>query len=124
MRMDSVRGRLFLETMDGLPEQEEFDLQKIVADCKDLPVIVRSADFTRVEGRFFDHETYRGLISQSPPEGAEEGWSMRIWQRETALEPWIDKYLICVLVRLPGAQYTIEISADEKRVVYWEWQVA
>jgi len=43
-------------------------------------------------------------------------------RRAAALSPYVGKVLVCVLIMLPGVKYTIEVDADEERVVHWEWQ--
>ncbi len=103
-------------------DDEVFDLHAVIRSCEDLPEVIRTATgFTRVDSRFLDRSLYTDLISQQAPKDIVEGWSMRIWQREKALLPYIGKFLMCVFVRLPGVQYTIEVSPDEQTVVHWEW---
>lgn len=105
-------------------DDEVFDLRAIIQDCEGIPQLIRAASFTRIDGRFLDRRLFTDLIAQQPPKDVAEGWSMRIWQREKALFPHIGKFLMCVFIRLPGVQYTIEVSPREQVVVHWEWQAA
>lgn len=105
-------------------EDDVFDLRAIIERCEALPAPVRDARFTRIDGRFLDKRLFTKLISQQPSVDTADGWSMRIWQREKALTPYVGKFLMCVFIRLPGVQYTIEICPDKQAVVHWEWQTA
>ena len=125
--------------MDGLPagvdtgrplfaasyvalDDEGFDCAAVISAFEELPEEVRSARIARVEGRLLDRRLFAQLISQSAPRNDEVGWSSRILRREESLLPHVGKILFCVLIRLPGVQYTVEVDPLAKTVVHWEWQ--
>lgn len=103
-------------------DNDFFDVSRVIETCDELPDAVRTATFSRIDGRFLDKRLFRILISQTPVKGAEDGWSTRIWEREKALMPHIGRFLMCVLIRLPGVHYTIEIDPEQRCIVHWEWQ--
>ncbi len=99
-----------------------FDCAAIVTAFEELPEEVRGARIARVEGRLLDRTLFAQLISQPAPRSEEVGWSSRILRREESLLPHVGKVLFCVLIRLPGVQYTVEVDPMAKTVVHWEWQ--
>ena len=103
-------------------DDHRFDPYAIVQRFEALPEIVRGAQFSRIDRRVLDHGLFTQLITQTPPPSSEVGWSSRILRREESLFPYLGKVLVCVLIRLPGVEYTVEIDPETKAIVYWEWQ--
>lgn len=101
-----------------------FDLRRVIEQFDELPEGVRAAQFARIDPRPLDRNLFTQLITQSPPPNSEIGWSSRILKREESLLPYLGKILFCVHIRLPGAQYTVEVDPVAKAVVHWEWQSA
>ncbi len=102
--------------------QEVFDCAEVIRGFDELPSEVRTASIARVDSRLFGRDALADLIAQTPPPGCESGWSERVLRREASLKPHVGKFLFCVLIRLPGVRYTVEIDPLERSVVYWEWQ--
>ena len=114
-----------LDATTYLPQDDDgFDCAAVIAGFDELPEEVRTARIARAEGRLLDRTLFAQLISQPSPPAMEVGWSSRILKREEALLPYVGKILFCVLIRLPGVQYTVEVDPAAKTVVHWEWQSA
>ncbi len=103
-------------------DDDVFDLRAIIQQFDELPESVRDAEIARIDGRPLDKNLFTQLISQSPPPNSELGWSTRILKREESLLPYLGQVLFCILIRLPGVQYTVEVDPVTKTVVHWEWQ--
>lgn len=103
-------------------DDDVFDLRAIIQQFDELPESVRDADIARIDGRPLDKNLFTQLISQPPPPNSEIGWSTRILKREESLLPYLGQVLFCILIRLPGVQYTVEVDPVTKTVVHWEWQ--
>lgn len=103
-------------------ESEPLDLRAIIRANDTLPRDIKTAAFAHVEERVMDR-TLLKYLSEWCPDGspAEERESRRI-ARQSALSAYLGHTLHCVFIRLPGGHYTIEIAADEQRIVHWEWQ--
>ena len=98
------------------------ELRDIVAKHSALPDAVRLAGIGYVETHILERFLFEEISSQAPQPGMAEDWPERLRRRREALEPYVDKLLVCVLIRVPGTHYTIEIDPIEASVVYWEWQ--
>ena len=98
------------------------ELRDIVAKHSALPDAVRLARIGYVETRVLERHLLEEISSQAPQPGMADNWPERLRRRREALEPYVDKRLVCVLIRVPGTHYTIEIDPVEASVVYWEWQ--
>ena len=111
---------------DELPDRstsdESTECRSIIREFPELPEAARAAEFARIEGRQLNRRLLRQLISQVPPPGSAVGWSTRILKREESLLPHLGKQLYCVLIRLPGVQYTLEVDIESRAIVHWEWQ--
>lgn len=103
-------------------DDDVFDPRAIIQQFDELPERVRDADIARIDGRPLDKNLFTQLISQPPPPNSEIGWSTRILKREETLLPYLGQVLFCILIRLPGVQYTVEVDPVTKTVVHWEWQ--
>lgn len=106
----------------GSDDDGVFDCLDVIRQFGELPVEVRAAPITRIDGRLLDRGVFAELISQPPPPTGEVGWSSRILKREESLLPHLGKILFCVLIRLPGVQYTMEVDPAARTIVHWEWQ--
>ena len=113
---------LFAETwQETYINEDRFDPHDIVQRFGELPNAVRTAQFSRIDRRIIDHALFTQLITQAPPPNSEVGWSSRILKREESLLPYIGRVLVCVLIRLPGVEYTVELDPVSRIVVHWEW---
>ncbi len=103
---------------------EPVDLRTIIQDCPELPCEVKIAEFTYVEERVIDETLLHRLSSYQATDDGPPDWVIRLRRRREALSSYLGKDLVCVLIRLPGVQYTIEVDPVSQNVVHWEWQVA
>ena len=102
---------------------EPVDLRTIIQDCPELPCEVKIAEFTYVEERLMDETLLHRLSSYQATDNDPSDWAIRLRRRGDALLSYLGKDLICVFVRMPGVQYTIEIDPEQRSIVHWEWQV-
>ena len=103
---------------------EPLTLREIVQNCSELPCQVKIAEFTYVEERLIDEILLYRLSSYQATDDGSPDWVTRLRRRREALSSYLGKDLVCVLIRLPGVQYTIEVDPVSQNVVHWEWQVA
>ncbi|NOX68820.1 MAG: hypothetical protein GXP15_06520 [Gammaproteobacteria bacterium] len=97
-------------------------LHTLVENCPDIPIQAREADVAHVEDRLFDDSLFR-KITENTGQGVTEGSEADSMQRRVeSLAPFIGRRLVCMVIRLPGVRYTIEIDPMEERIVHWEWQ--
>lgn len=106
----------------ALDDNRTLDLRSIVQKSTDLPVEVRSTDFSHIHDRILDQKIISGLIKPSTSKTEPGDWSKRYHYRKEALMPYLDQRLICVCIPLPGVIYTIEIDPRAEEVIHWEWQ--
>ena len=102
---------------------EPVDLRTIVQDCPELPCEVKIAEFTYVEKRLIDETLIHRLSSYQATDSDPSDSAIRLRRRGEALLSFLGKDLICVFIRMPGVQYTIEIDPEQRSIVHWEWQV-
>ena len=100
------------------------DLRRILSASKELPAAVVAADFTYVEERVIDKAILETLVGDPAYGSDAPDWVLRRKRRMLALSKYLDQFLICVFIRLPGIHYTIEIDPALGRIAYCEWQVA
>lgn len=103
---------------------EPLALREIIRNCSELPSRVKIAEFTFVEERLIDEKLLHRLSSYQTTDNVAPDWTIRLRRRRETLSSYLGKDLICVLIRLPGVQYTIEVDPVSQNVVHWEWQVA
>jgi hypothetical protein len=103
---------------------EPLTLREIVQNCSELPCQVKIAEFTYVEERLIDETLLHRLSSYQATDDGPSEWVIRLRRRREALSSYLGTNLVCVLIRLPGVQYTIEVDPVLQNVVHWEWQVA
>ena len=121
----NMQQALFAEPwQESCQDSGLFDPCLVIRHFGELPQAVRNTPFSRVDRRTLDHELFTQLITQAPPPDSELGWSSRILKREETLFPYLGKVLVCVLIRLPGVEYTVEIDPVKQAIVHWEWQSA
>jgi uncharacterized protein YqeY len=94
-------------------------LRSLIKKCPDIPAEIGEAQFTRVIERKID-QPFLQLFT----ENGQESLSPTMQQRLDVLSAYLDQTLICVMIRLPGVSYTIEIDPKEDRLVHWEWHPA
>lgn len=109
------------EVLPAIHREVPCDLQSIVRSFSRLPSDIRTAAFAHVEGRLLNRELLDRLTSQFVPASEQDDWNDRIKNRKAALTPHLGKWLFCVVIRLPGVHYTIEVEYSSKQVVHWEW---
>ena len=102
--------------------QSVLNLEEIIQGFVELPEMVRQVPFTSVNYRIMSRQFIRELCHQHCCSGSRADWSKRIARRQRAIAPFLDKFLVCVFIRLPGIHYTIEVDPVSKSVVHWEWQ--
>jgi len=94
-------------------------LRSLIRKCPDIPAEICEAQFTRVIERKID----RPLLQLFTEDGQDPSCPT-MQHRIDVLSSYLDRTLICVLIRLPGVAYTIEIDPEEDRLVHWEWHPA
>ena len=99
-------------------------LRALIKNCTAIPSEISEAKFSRVVERKIDESLLRYLTDNGDHENGDEELAPETQCRLQALSPYLDRTLICVLIRLPGVHYTIEIDPTDDRVVHWEWQAA
>ncbi len=103
---------------------QDVTIRQLMRQCPDLPAAVSDAAFTvRVE-RVMSASLLEMLTTQSVPDSYQGDWPERLSRRRRALTPYLNRPLICVFVRLPGAHYTLEIDASQPLIVHWEWDIS
>ena len=85
--------------------------------CPGVPADVGEARFARVDERRIDSSLLQFLNEKN-----EETDSATMQRRFEVLSTYLDKSLICVMIRLPGVCYTFEIDPAQDRIVHWEWR--
>ena len=109
------------ERFSDLPVSGTLDIRTIIKECIEIPTDVASAEFTSVNERVIDQRLLSILLSQSASERHDSDWVVRQRCRKSRLSRYLGEVLICVFIRLPGVQYTIEVDPELKRIVHWEW---
>ena len=94
-------------------------LRELIKKCPDIPAEVSDAQFSRVIERKIDRP-----FLQLFTENGQDSLSPTMQRRLDVLSSYLDQTLICVMIRLPGVAYTIEIDPKEDRLVHWEWHPA
>ena len=99
-------------------------LRALIKNCTAIPSEISEAKFARVVERKIDESLLRYLTENGDPDGGDKELTPETRRRLEALSPYLDRTLICILIRLPGVNYTIEIDPTNDRIVHWEWQAA
>ena len=97
-------------------------LRALIKNCKAIPSEISEAKFSRVVERKIDESLLRYLTENGDPDSSDEELAPATKRRLEALSPYLDRTLICIQIRLPGVNYTIEIDPKNDRIVHWEWQ--
>lgn len=105
------------ETRDKI---EEGYLRSIMAGSPKLPPTVVAASLTKIYDRILDDKTIAAVTD--PTSFAHDDAEKQCRLRKKALAAYRGKRLICVLISLPGAFYTIEIDPCLRKVVHWEYR--
>ena len=92
----------------------------LLSSC--LPKFVKTAPFSRAFEREMDAEEILRVTEPSQVHQSDPGYMERLRVRREALTLYSGSILTCILIRLPGVVYTIEIDPVSKSVVHWEWQ--
>lgn len=97
-------------------------LHTLIENCPDIPKQAREAGVTHVEDRLLDDSLFR-KITENPGKGkTDESQVDSVRRRIESLTPFIGRRLVCMVIRLPGVRYTIEIDPVDERIIHWEWQ--
>jgi len=98
------------------------DVEAVIECCSMLPTAVRSAPITSAFERILDYEEMDRLTNPESLERQDTNQLERLQLRRESLRPNLGLLLTCVLIRLPGIHYTIEIDRESGSVVHLEWQ--
>jgi hypothetical protein len=111
------------QSNDGsaLADELSSDLRELIRTCPDIPDQVREAEFSRIDERVIDEALLVFLTEHCPPAGNDDEQAAALRRRIEALAPYLGRSLVCVLIRMPGVSYTIEIDLTNEHVVHWEW---
>jgi len=101
---------------------EMLRLHTLVENCPDIPTEAREADVAHVEDRLFDDSLLRKITEHQEKGAAGGSPADSVQRRIESLTPFIGQRLVCMVIRLPGVRYTIEIDPAAERIVHWEWQ--
>ncbi len=114
------------QTVDESEQNESWmpHLRALIKNCSAIPAEISEAKFSRVVERKIDERLLRYLTENGDHECGDEELPPETQRRLQALSPYLDRTLICILIRLPGVNYTIEIDPTNDRIVHWEWQAA
>lgn len=104
------------------PQIQEAALRSTIASISQLPADVSSTSQLHISDRILDKELYQSLLGQRKTFGADGEWTERLKRRRKNLTQFVGHRLVCVLIRLPGVHYTVEINPSGMSVVHWEWQ--
>lgn len=104
-----------------LPTLDALDIRSILLSS-DLPDTVKTAPVAQTHERLMDSEEIDRLTNPHQPQTAHSDNSERLRIRREALIANKDSILVCILIRLPGVVYTIEINPEMDAIVHWEWQ--
>lgn len=100
--------------------EDSLDVRRIIERSK-LPGGVKVAPLTAVIDRIIDPAEIARLTTDCQPRHDDEQWAARIDLRRQALTRHLGNTLICVLIKLPGIFYTIEIDPNSKSIIHYEW---
>ena len=98
------------------------NLRALIRECTDIPSDICDAAFARVDERKMDKSLLRRLTEGNGSDNHRTDFDATTQRRSAALSPFLGRTLVCVLIRMPGVSYTIEIDPVDERVVHWEWQ--
>ena len=102
---------------------DSFGIESVLRDSN-LPQIVRTSPVSQMFERLIDANEISRLTELGPNEKDNAERIERLRIRREALTKHLGSSLTCVLVRLPGVLYTIEIDPINWSIVHWEWQQA
>ncbi len=114
MTFDGGQSTYSVLDNDG-PEADFLDIESILRGSP-LPKPAQSASITYVHERVMDSAEISRLCGCGTDSDAE-----RLAKRREALATHLGKHITCVLIRLPGVSYTIEIDPISQQIVHWEW---
>ncbi len=97
-------------------------LHALIENCPDIPAQVRHAEVSFVDDRTLDDSLFRIITGNGGQTAANEPHATSVQRRIDSLTPYIGRRLVCLVIRLPGVRYTIEIDPAHERIVHWECQ--
>ena len=107
----------------------EFDLSapepssiKFILRNPCLPNYLKTAAISHVCERLIDESEISRLTETDKLEKNDPATINRLEIRKKALTEHLGATLTCVLIRLPGVSYTIEIDRTTDSIIHWEWQ--
>lgn len=107
--------------VDPAEESPDRDIREILKRSS-LPTAVKCAEIRYEHARLMDAAMIERLTAIDHNPSSASDHSERLAMRRKALKQYLGSYLTCVLIRLPGAHYTIEIDTNKRRIAHWEWQ--
>lgn len=102
---------------------DSLDIESIL-HRSNLPKDVKTALDFQVFERLMDAEEIARLTDPSRFQQDGSEYVERLQVRRKVLGVYLESTLLCVLIRLPGVTYTIEIDPVAQQIVHWEWQRA
>jgi len=97
-------------------------LHALVENCQDIPKLARETEIAYVDDRLFDTAQFLKITDSRDQDNSDDSLSTSIQRRIKSLTPFVGRRLVCMVIKLPGVRYTIEIDPSEERIVHWEWQ--
>lgn len=112
-----------LDLEPDLSLREPHSIESILLQSK-LPDAVKTAHLTYSHERRIDAGEVSRLTHMNSYQEDDEEVVERLRIRGKALTAQIGSSLTCVLIRLPGVAYTVEVDAAKGTIAHWEWQSA
>ena len=89
-----------------------------------LPAVVHSAPIAYSDERLIDDGLIEALTVCPDDRTDDPQYIDQLAIRRDTLSRFKGQRLLCVVVRLPGVIYTLEINPETQTVVHWEWQAS
>ena len=110
-----------LDSGSILSAPEPLDIGSILL-LSNLPKEVKTARIAYTNERLINETEISRLTEPTLLEKDDPKYIERLRKRRKALSDYLESSLICVLIRLPGVCYTIEIDPVSQSIAHWEWQ--
>ncbi len=105
----------------GHSTNDSLDIESVLLRSN-LPKEVRAAPISYTNERLINASEISRLTEPTLLEKDDPKYIERLRKRRKALSDYLESSLICVLIRLPGVCYTIEIDPVSQSIAHWEWQ--
>lgn len=97
-------------------------IKRAILGHPSIPSGVADSEVSHIELRKMTRQLYESLCASSTVPADDDRSSARLAKRRESLRELIGTRLLCAVVPLPGALYTIEVDPRTEAVVHWEWQ--